>query len=66
MQAVEDHPMRGREGLTALRVGEVPALARMDANMALTDLAFGWTRQMGAACCSGVHAYPPSSVGECP
>src|SRR5215510_5559083 len=61
---VEDRPMRGREGLAALRTEKAPILARMDTNIPLAGLASGGTRRIGAECRCGVHAWPPSSVGE--
>jgi hypothetical protein len=36
----------------------------MDANIALASLPSSGTRSIGAECRSGVHACPPSSVGE--
>jgi hypothetical protein len=65
-QAVEDRPICRCEGLATLRTDEAPVLTRMNANIALADLASGWTCQIRAACRCGVHACPPSSVGERP
>jgi hypothetical protein len=36
----------------------------MEANIPLAGLASGGTRHIGAECRCGVHACPPSSVGE--
>ena len=63
-QAVERRPFRRGEGLAALRADEAFVLARMDANIALAALASGRTRRIRAECGGGVHACPPSSVGE--
>ena len=52
------------KGLATLRADEAPVLARMDANIPPADLASGGTRHIGAECRGGVHACPPSIVGE--
>ena len=64
-QPIEDSTFGGAERLATLRADEAPGLARMAANITLTDVASGWTRQVGAACGGGVHDCPPSIVGEC-
>ena len=53
-------PVCCREGLATLRADEALVLARMEANIALTGLASGGTRHIGAECRCGVHASPPS------
>jgi hypothetical protein len=62
--AVKRRSFRRGEGLVALRADEALVLTRMEANSALASLSSSGTRSIGAECRSGVHACPPSSVGE--
>jgi hypothetical protein len=63
-QPIEDRACGGAESRATRRADEAPVLTRMDANRALAALASGWIRQVGAAYGGGVHAGPPSIVGE--
>jgi len=63
-QPIEDRACGGAARLATLRAEEASVLTRMETNIALTDVASGWTCPVGAACRCGVHDCPPSSVGE--
>src|SRR5215475_4197801 len=65
-QAVKCAALGGTERLAACGAKEALVLTRVDATIALADLASGGTRQVRAACCGGVHDCPPGSVGERP
>ena len=63
-QPVKRSALAGAERLAALGAEEAPVLARVHANIPLTDLASSRTCQVGAECRGGVHDCPRSIVGE--
>src|SRR6266516_3958095 len=54
-QPIKHRAFGGAERLVTLRTHEAPVSLRMDANVALANLASGRTRQIGAECCGGEH-----------
>ncbi len=61
-QPIKHRAFGGAERLVTLRTHEAPVSLRMDANVALANLASGRTRQIGAECCGGVHDHSPLLV----
>src|SRR5215475_12999613 len=63
-QPIEDRAFAGTEGLVTRMADEALLLLRMDTDVALARLASGRAVLIGAECRGGVHACPPSNVGE--
>src|SRR2546430_4865241 len=63
-QPIEDGAFAGAERLVTRVADEALLLLRMDTDIALACLASGRAMLIGAECRRGVHACPPSSVGE--
>jgi hypothetical protein len=64
VQPKEDRAFRGAEGLMALLTDEPPVLARMDTNIALTDLASRMAIPLGAEYGGWVHRPPSRFAGK--
>jgi len=63
-QPIEDGAFTGAEGCVTRVAEEALLLLHMDTDIALARVTSGRAVLIGAECRRGVHAYPPSSVGE--
>src|SRR2546428_10734750 len=61
-QPIKHRAFGSAERLATLRTNEAPVFLRMDANVALADVASGRTRQIGAEYRGGVHDDSPLLV----